>query len=180
MKQNVCICVMYSILCCIAEIGLPGGSVVKNLPANAGDTRNIDLIPGSGKSPGEENGGPLQYSCLGNPMDRRPWRATVHGVAGSQARLSTWHFNSQLKRESVLQSWELGLLQGHESTGWLAEARSTEQQLSMFFLKRWTILKLFTKEKEFSSSLFEWKIWKSPRELLLGLKIGFSVSPLSY
>ena len=45
----------------------PGGSVVKNLPANAGDTGSI---PGSGRSPGEENGNPLQYSYLGNPMDR--------------------------------------------------------------------------------------------------------------
>ena len=52
-------------------------SVVKNLPANAGD---MDLIPGSGRSPGEENGNLLQYSCLGNPMDREIWWATVHGV----------------------------------------------------------------------------------------------------
>ena len=47
--------------------GFPGGSVVKNLPANAGDTGSI---PGSGRSPGGEHGNPLQYSCLGNPMDR--------------------------------------------------------------------------------------------------------------
>ena len=52
-------------------------SVVKNLPANAGD---MDLIPGSGRSPGEENGNLLQYSCLGNPTDRGIWWATVHGV----------------------------------------------------------------------------------------------------
>ena len=52
-------------------------SVVKNLPTNAGD---MDLIPGSGRSPGEENGNLLQYSCLGNPMDRGIWWATVHGV----------------------------------------------------------------------------------------------------
>ena len=56
----------------------PGGSVVKNLPANAGDA---GLIPGSGRSPGEGNGYLLQYSCLGNPMDRGAWWATVHGVA---------------------------------------------------------------------------------------------------
>ena len=55
----------------------PGGSVVKNLPANARDPCSI---PGSGRSPGIENGNPLQYSCLGNPMDRGTWRATVHGV----------------------------------------------------------------------------------------------------
>ena len=53
--------------------GLPGGSVVKNLPANAGDTGDGGSILGSGRSPGEGNGNPLQYSCLENPMDRGPW-----------------------------------------------------------------------------------------------------------
>ena len=57
--------------------GFPGGSVVKNLPANAGDQ---GLIPGSGRSPGEGNGNPLQNSCLVNPMDRGAWWDTVHGV----------------------------------------------------------------------------------------------------
>ena len=56
----------------------PGGSVVKNLPANAG---NEGLIPGSGRSSGEGNGNPFQYSCLENPMDRGAWWAMVHGVA---------------------------------------------------------------------------------------------------
>ena len=51
--------------------------MVKNLPANTGD---VGLIPGSGRSPGEGNGYPLQHSCLGNSMDRGAWRATVHGV----------------------------------------------------------------------------------------------------
>ena len=55
--------------------------MVKSLPANAGD---VHLIPGSGRSPGEGNGNPLQYSCLENSMDRGAWRATVHGVAMSQ------------------------------------------------------------------------------------------------
>ena len=59
-------------------MGFPGGPVVKNLPANAGD---VGSVPGSGRSPGEENGNPLQYSCLGNPMDRGAWQATVHGIA---------------------------------------------------------------------------------------------------
>ena len=52
--------------------------MVKNLPANAGDA---DSIPGAERSPGEGNSNPLQYSCLGNHMDRRAWWATVHGVA---------------------------------------------------------------------------------------------------
>ena len=56
------------------------GSVVKNLPANAGDTGSI---PRSGNFPGEGNGNPFQYSCLGNPTDRGAWRAIVHGVAKS-------------------------------------------------------------------------------------------------
>ena len=57
--------------------GFPGGLVVKNLPANAED---VALIPGSGRSLGGGNSNPLQYSGLGNPMDRGAWLATVHGV----------------------------------------------------------------------------------------------------
>ena len=58
--------------------------VVKNSSANAGDIRDACLIPGLGRSPGEGNGNPLQYSCLGNPMDRGAWRPTIHEVAKSQ------------------------------------------------------------------------------------------------
>jgi len=61
--------------------GLPSGSVVKNPPANAEDT---GLVPGLARCPGEGNGNPLQYSCLGNFMDRGAWQATVHGVAKTQ------------------------------------------------------------------------------------------------
>ena len=60
------------------------GTVVKNLPASTGDAGSI---PGSGKPPGGGNGNPLQY-CLENPMDRGAWRATAHGVAKNQTRLS--------------------------------------------------------------------------------------------
>ena len=56
---------------------------VKNLPANAGDVRDVGSIPELGRSPGGGNGYPLQYSCLENPMDRRAWWATVHSVAKS-------------------------------------------------------------------------------------------------
>ena len=63
-------------------MGLPGGSVVKNLPATAEDTGDV-VNPWIGKSPGEGNGNPLQYSCLGNPMDRGARQATVHGVIKS-------------------------------------------------------------------------------------------------
>ena len=55
--------------------------MVKNSPANAGDTRDSGLIPGSVRSPGEGNGSPLQYSCLGSPTDKGAWQARVHGVA---------------------------------------------------------------------------------------------------
>ena len=67
-------------------LGLPGGSVVKNPPANVGD---VGLIPGSGRSPGGGNGNPLQYSCLENPMDRGAWWAIVHGVTRSWTQLNT-------------------------------------------------------------------------------------------
>ena len=63
-------------------MGFPGSSVVKNTPDKAGDP---SLIPGSGRSPGEGNGNPLQYSCLENPTHRGAWRATVHGAAESGA-----------------------------------------------------------------------------------------------
>ena len=62
-------------------MGFPGDSVVKNLPANAGDTRDVGSTPGSGRCPGEGNGNPLQNSCLGNPTDRRACWAIAHGVA---------------------------------------------------------------------------------------------------
>ena len=73
----------------------PGGSVVKNLLANAGD---MGLIPGLGRSPGEGNDYPLQYSCLGNPVDRGTRRATVHGVekeSDTTERLNNKHNNKK-------------------------------------------------------------------------------------
>ena len=63
--------------------GFLTGSVVKNPPANAGDTGDMSLISGVG------NGNPLQYSCLGNPMDKGAWRATVHGVTQVGHNLAT-------------------------------------------------------------------------------------------
>ena len=62
-------------------MGFPSDSVIKNLPANAGDARDMGLIPGSGRSPGGGNGNPLQYSCLGNPTGIGTWWATVLMVA---------------------------------------------------------------------------------------------------
>ena len=76
---------------------VPVGSAVKKLPANAGDA---ETIPASGRPSGEGNGNPLQYSCLRNPMDRRAWWATVHGIAKRQ----TW-----LGRHWCTGTWLLGL-----------------------------------------------------------------------
>ena len=72
-----------SILCIM---GFPGGTVEKNPPANAGDTRNVGSVPGSKRSPGVGTGNSFQYSYLENSMDRGAWWATVHGAAKSQ----TW------------------------------------------------------------------------------------------
>ena len=84
---------------------LPGGSEVKASAWNVGDS---GLIPGSGRSPGEGNGNPLQYSCLENPTDRGAWWVTVHGVAKSQTWLNDFtslHF-SEVKICSAWQDWE--------------------------------------------------------------------------
>ena len=70
------------------SVGFPRGTVIKNLPANAGDTGDVGLIPGSERSPREGNGYPFQYSCLENPLDRGAWQATVHGVSKSRTQLS--------------------------------------------------------------------------------------------
>ena len=68
-------------------VEFPGGTVVKNLPANAGGTRNTGSITGLGRAPGVANSNPLQHSCLGNPLDRGSWRATVPGVTKSWTQL---------------------------------------------------------------------------------------------
>ena len=71
--------------------GLPGGSVAKNLPASAGE---VDSIPDLGRSPGEGNGNPFQYSCLENAMDRGAWQATAHAISQSDMIVrQTFHFS---------------------------------------------------------------------------------------
>ena len=70
--------------------------VVKNLPANAGDLRDLGLVPGSGRSPGEGNGNPLQYSCLENSMERGAWWATVPGLVKSQTQFRDWTGNIEV------------------------------------------------------------------------------------
>ena len=69
--------------------------VVKNPAANARDTRDVGLIPGSGRSPGGGHGDPHQDSCLANPMDKGAWWATVHRIAESQTQLKRLHTHAQ-------------------------------------------------------------------------------------
>ena len=78
--------------------------MVKNLPVNAGDTRDADSIPGSGRSPGIGTGNPLQYSCLENPIVRAIWWATVYGVAERWIQLSTHPYTSSLPSCSLSES----------------------------------------------------------------------------
>ena len=92
----VCVCTPHVYMCahiCVC-MGFPGGSVVKIPPANAGDIEGLGLIPGWGRSPGEGNGNPLQYSCLENSMDGETWWATVHGVAKSPMWVSDFTFTN--------------------------------------------------------------------------------------
>ena len=89
MKKNIYICAYYYVYWQYFEypFNTPGGSDSKVSAHNAGDPGSI---PGFGRSPGEGNGNPLQYSCLENSMDRGAWWATVHGVTKSQTRLSNF------------------------------------------------------------------------------------------
>ena len=77
-------------------VGFPGPSVVKNRPVNAVDARDVDAIFGSGRHPGEENGNPLQYSCLENLMERGAWQATVPRVAKSRICLNQLSMHAYL------------------------------------------------------------------------------------
>ena len=93
----MCVCVVraFKNYCCSKEStvrGLPWWLSYKESTCNAGDT---GLIPGSGRSPGEGHGNPLQYSCLENPMDRGAWQATVHRVAQSQIQLKRLNTHTQ-------------------------------------------------------------------------------------
>ena len=114
-SRNLVLCVDHNYVLCMvwaSQMVL----VVKSPPANAGDARDTDSIPGSGRSPGGGNCNPLQYSCLENAMDRGAWWATVHRVSKSQTRLKrlsmhmtrffllAWRFpgSSLLGRVSVL------------------------------------------------------------------------------
>ena len=85
-------------------MGFLGGSVVKNLPANTGDTRDMHSILGSGRFPGIGNSNPLQYSCLENSMDRGVWWVTVRGVTESDTTEHTCTVDSILTSSPFFQS----------------------------------------------------------------------------
>ena len=86
-------------------MGFPGGSDGKASACNVGDPGSI---PGPGRTPGEGNGNPLQYSCLKNSMDGGAWWATVHGIAKGQTRLSdfTFTFTEEEKEPGGLWGWK--------------------------------------------------------------------------
>ena len=122
--------------------------VVKSPPANAGDT---GWIPGSRRSSGEGNGSPLQYSCLGSPMDRGAWCGTVHGVAKSQTWFSDlWYYGSmyvEKRNEWVSQTLSqtrrvsgrnhvLQHLLGEITVGWTPEGKKVVRGAENW-VKRW-------------------------------------------
>ena len=90
--------------------------MVKNPPTICADAGDPDLIPGSGRSPGEGNGNPLQYSCLGNPMERRAWWTTVHGVTKAQTPLSEHVPKDQWRSLGIRATW--GVNRRWEMPGW--------------------------------------------------------------
>ena len=82
--------------------------VVRNLSANSGDAGDTGLFPRLGRSPGEGNGYPLQYSCLGNPKDRGAWQTAVYEIAKSQTWLSDWAYTHMATHSSIL-AWRIPL-----------------------------------------------------------------------
>ena len=96
----MCVCV-----CVCVYTGFPSGTVMKNPPANARDTRNAGLIPGWWRSPGERNGNPLQYSCLGNPMDRGAWQVIVHRVTKNWIWLHDWEHTEHIHRYTHIHTY---------------------------------------------------------------------------
>ena len=119
-------------------MGFPGGAVVKNSPANAGDTGSI---PGSGRSSGGENGNLLQYSCLENPMDRGAWWATIHGVAKSWTWLTnrTTTFIYMLYRQGSLaccSPWGLKESDTTEQLNWTERFIQSIRMWSSFIITK--------------------------------------------
>ena len=115
----------------------PGGSVVKNPPASSGDAEDVDLIPGSGRPPGEENGNPLQYSCLGNLIDRGAWQATVHG--GHKVSDTTELLNNNIKYQN-----EINYLLCSHVKGYLEDSANNHSMIKFYHntFKKYFLLKI--------------------------------------
>ena len=96
----------------VLTMGFPEGSGVKNPSVNAEGNGDAGLIPGSGRSPGEGHGNPLQYSCLGNPVDGGAWWATVHGVTEGWMRLGTHRVSHARKCSLGVPVWGEGQREG--------------------------------------------------------------------
>ena len=126
-------------------MGFPGVTVLKNPPANEG---NLGSIPGSGRSPVEGNGNPLQYSCLGNPMNRGVWRGSVHGVAKSWTWLSTHTHKSWLLPPP-----------SRFSRVWLSAAQQAPPSLGFSRQEHWSGL-------PFPSPMHESETWKWSRSVM--------------
>ena len=96
--------------------GYPGGKVIKNSPVNAGGESEVGLIPGSGRSLGEGNGNPLQYSCLDNAMDKGAWWTVVHGSCKSWTWLSAMcmHTRAHTHTYTVTDKFRMVILRGHQ------------------------------------------------------------------
>ena len=111
--------------------------MVKNLPANAGDSRDRGSIPGSERCHGGGHDNPLQYSCLENPMDSGTWRATVHDIAKSWTQLCDGAHTQQITTNqfTLVECWRSEVLsQGLRRTAFLPEARGTDLPLCIFQL----------------------------------------------
>ena len=122
------------------HMGFPGTSVVKNLPANVGDSGSI---PRLGTCPGEENGNSLWYSCLENPLDRGTWQATVRGIPKSWTWLSNWvgmyihsHFNDEEKQENGSHQIQDRVWIRGKREGWWAAMRGT-QEVKLLYSSFW-------------------------------------------
>ena len=115
--------------------GVPGGSVIKNVPANAGAAGNAGSVPRLGRPPGEGNDNALQYFCRENSMDRGAWWATVHGVTENWTRLSDWvltHYKVTASAELVnFESLPLVYIQSGYCKP-LASYPSTDQYRTLF------------------------------------------------
>ena len=121
--------------------------MVKNLPTNTGDIRDLGSIPGLGRSPGGGHGSPLQYSCLENPMDGGAWQATVHGVAKSRTRMSDF---IQGERSGELWPFERFLIgDSHTALGDLQSDRENVRH-TWLFVALWTIAQKAPLSMEFS------------------------------